>query len=1113
MSETARATRSELEAGFITPPNAARPRVWWHWMNGNIAKEGIKLDLEWMNRVGIGGFQMFDAGWNTPQVVPERLTYMTAPWKDALKYAVDLGREFGFEMAIAGSPGWSETGGPWVSPDQAMKKLVWSETIVRGGDAAPALPPPHDVAGTFQNFPNAGHVGSLGTQGPKPLDPFYRDARVVAFPLPACEHDALPAPAVTSSAGAVDPAILSDNDYVSAVDLPIVPGEPHATIQFDFGSAQTIRSLSVAVAPDNWAKPKVRRQAPPLGTLEASDDGVTFHPVAEVPGYELGRSSAPQHTLSIAPTTARFFRVNFTNPPEALDFRASPFRFSERPKAHRVSQLVLRGGARINRFEEKAGFGTLNDFYIHPGHPAEANAIVKSADVIDLTDRFNAETAALDWTAPDGQWVVLRVGYSLVGTKNHPASPEATGLEVDKLNRTHVKAYLDTYLAQYADASGAPLGKHGIAAMITDSWEAGTQNWTEDMPALFAAERGYPLLPFMPALFGYVVDGVAESEGFLWDFRRAIGDLVVKNHYGEIADTLHAHGMLHYCESMERERPTIGDGMAFKERSDVPMGAFWVRREHGEDIPNYGVDLQETASVAHLYGQNLVAAEAMTTNGDLSGWSDSPRSLKPVADEMMALGVNRFVIHTSVHQPLADAAPGLTLGPYGQHFNRNDTWAEPAGQAWVSYLTRCSHLLQAGRFAADIAYFYGQEAPITGLYAHDKFMDMPEGYAFDFVNDNALLDLFSVEDGRLTTPSCMRYRVLYLGGNSVALTLPVLKKLKTLITAGATVIGERPRFTPSQADDREAFAALVSELWGDHETRGLRGIGRGRLYQGRRLPQALAALGLHPDFDYTRVDPAHKLLFVHRQTPDLDIYFVNSRVATDAAFDLSLRVGRGSAEIWHPETGRITPVHARTEGDRTVVPLTLRPRETVFVVLSNGGARTAPASAPTLRTLFELAGEWNLRFQPKRGAPAEATFAHLEAWNESTDAGIRHFSGTATYAKRFALPQGARQHGERLILDLGSVREIAAVRLNGKPVGLCWAEPYEVDITDHVRGGDNDLEVDVTNLWVNRMIGDEIAKETGETISFTVFPVYRKDSPLLPSGLLGPVRIKVLSSR
>jgi len=799
-----------LRHGFAQPPAAARPRVWWHWMNGNITKEGIQKDLEWMHRVGIGGFQNFDAALGTPQVVDKRLVYMTPEWKDAFLFTTRLADKLGLEEAIAGSPGWSESGGPWVAPEQAMKKVVWSETVIEGGQPYHAmLPQPPNSSGPFQSAPFADDLAAGGGTAPT----YYADAVVLAYRLPPAELAAQSQqPIVTTSAGTIDAALLGDGDLAHSVPLPIAPVGETAWIQFAYPAAQTVRAVTFA------RSDRVPLQqfmgGPPGPELQASDDGVHFRALATLPRD----GSDAQHTIAIPETSARYFRAVFTTAPPPpvvmgdVDFASLGFKLPPPPTAYQISELVLHAGARINRFEEKAGFGLLSDLAAFPTPAMPAALAVTKSEVLDVS-RYMKPDGSFEWTPPAGRWLVLRMGCSPTGVTNHPASPEGTGLEVDKLSALHVRAYMNHYLDNYKSAVGALMGKRGLQYMISDSWEAGAQNWTEDLLAQFTRRRGYDPRPWLPTLTGRVVDSARASDRFLWDYRKTLGELLAENHYDQINALLKARGMGHYGESHESGRAMIGDGMEVKRGNDIPMAAMWTQVPGvNNDQPGYNADIRESASVAHIYGQNLVAAESMTAAA--AAWAWSPETLKPTADKELAMGLNRFVIHTSVHQPLVDKGPGLSLGPFGQWFTRNETWSGEGARAWVDYLARSSFMLQQGHFVADIAWFYGEDSNITALYSKAA-PPIPAGYNFDYLNADALQHRLSARAGRLVTPSGMQYHLLALDPRSARMSLPVLKAIRKLVAAGAIVSGARPTDSPSLADDQNEFQTIVQSMWGD----------------------------------------------------------------------------------------------------------------------------------------------------------------------------------------------------------------------------------------------------------------------------------------------------------
>jgi hypothetical protein len=1088
-----------LMSGFENPPQSARPRVWWHWMNGNITKEGIKLDLEWMHRVGIAGFQNFDAALNTPQVVDHRLAYMTPEWKDAFKYATTLADQLGMEEAIAGSPGWSESGGPWVPPAEGMKKYVWSETVVEGGQAFQGkLPKPPSVAGPFQ---------SIARSQEQPPPEFYADSAVVAYRAPADDTPSQELHAtVTFSGGSPDVAMLSDGDLEKATQLPIAPEGSNSWIQYEFPSLQTIRAITYVINDPPRLRMLAYKMPPPEVTLEASDNGEEYRVIAT-----LSAGRAAERTISFPAVTAKFFRVTFKRtPPQALPAAlvgVDPATYGPPITDYDIAELVLHPGARVNHFEEKAAFVPVNDLYGFVTPDVTPPQSIAKGDVIDLTTKMHPD-GTLDWTPPPGKWVVLRFGYSLLGITNHPATKEATGLEVDKMDHRFVARYMNTYLDSYRDTVGFNMmGKRGLTYIINDSWEAGSQNWTDNMIEQFKKLRGYDPLPWMPVLTGRIVESSEASDGFLWDFRKTIADLIANEHYGQLEATIRERKMGHYGESHEVNRAFVADGMEVKKFNEVPMGAMWTQLPGvNKDMFGYNADDRESASVAHIYGQNLAAAESMTTCDAAAAWAWSPATLKPTADAEFLDGINRFVIHESAHQPLFDKVPGMTLGPCGQWFNRNETWADQAGP-WVDYLSRTSYLLQQGHFGADMVYFYGEDSDLTAIFA-SKAPDIPAGYGFDYINADGLIHELSVNNGMITTPSGMSYRALGLDPYSRHMSLPVLRAIHKLVEDGATVAGPKPTDDPSLADDQGEFARLSDELFGIGG--GVHQVGKGTVYSGQTLTEVFDALKLAPDFEYTKPDADARLLFVHRKLTDGDLYFIDNRGDHPEQVDATFRVAGREPELWRAETGQSEAASFKIANGRTAVPLKLEPWGTVFVVFrtpTTSTSRTLPEASETL--LSTLSGPWSLSFQPDRGAPPAIVLDKLSSWSDNADAGVKYFSGTGTYTKSLDIPADWLKADARIWIDLGDVKNLAEIVVNGQNLGEVWHAPYRIDATAALKPGSNDISIKVTNAWVNRLIGDE--QPGAVKITFADVKPYRAESALLPSGLLGPVTISSIT--
>ncbi|MBZ5516767.1 MAG: glycoside hydrolase, partial [Acidobacteriia bacterium] len=822
----------------------------------------------------------------------------------------------------------------------------------------------------------------------------------------------------------------------------------------------------------------------------------------------------PVRTYSFPPIAAKVFRVTMGSPKPDPD--AELWGLPQR-KAIDIAEIEFSSTPRVNRWQDKAQFGNMVGFAPAATPAVPANQAIPRANVIDLTAKMRKD-GTLDWDVPAGQWVILRMGYSLTGQKNAPASPEATGYEVDKLSRKHVDSYLQYYVGQISDTLGPYFGK-SFRYFLMDSWEAGLENWTDDMISEFQKRRGYDPTPYLPVLAGRVVESAEVSDRFLWDFRRTIADLLAENHYGAATEYFAKYGVGLYAEAMGAADPTTGDGLQDKGRVSIPMGEFWTPPAGQTDTPEHPADMREASSAAHIYGKKIAAAESFTSCTTASVW-EPPSYLKPLGDDAFALGINRIVFHTSDQQPFVDEQhkPGMTLGFCGQHYTRNTTWAEQA-VAWNTYLARSSYLLQQGLFVGDLAYFYGEDAPATVPFWKELHPAPPEGYSYDWLNREVLLTRMSVKDGRLVLPDGMSYRVLVLPEDVDQLTVPVVRKIRDLVAAGATVVAPRPTQSPSLSgypSSDEEIRATANEVWGacDGRTVTEHAYGQGKMYWGEPLAEVLAAQNAPPDFQYNRPKIDSHLVWIHRRAADVDIYFVANQKERAEDFETSFRVEGKEAELWHPDTGLIEPADYQIEGGRTTVPLHLDPYGSVFVVFRQkvtAPSRTQPHPAST--ALTTVPGPWEVSFPPNWGAPPSIRLDSLISWTASSEGGVKYFSGTATYRKDIEVPPEWFRPGAKLVLDLGKVKEIAEVSVNGQSVGgILWKPPFEADVTGALKPGTNRLEIKITNLWPNRIIGDQQPDAT-KKYTFLDYRPFSKNSPLLESGLLGPVRVSEVTMK
>ena len=1071
----------ELRAGFDNPPQEARTQVWWHWLGGNVTRHGIREDLEWMDRIGLGGFHHFDAALASEQIVDKRLIYMEDDWKDALGYAAKLADSLGLEMTIASCPGWSATGAPWVQPKDAMKKLVWRTEVIEGGrHYSGKLPEPFRTTGAFQN------AGAEG-RGSASVAEYYEDVAVIAMPLVDGDLTMEEMGAkLTSSGGEFRLAELCDDDLTNGALLPNAPGG-QAWVMFEFPEPQLIRAVTLSDGRGAGRGAGGRSSV----WLESSEDGRNFSKVAD-----LQTGGAAMRTVSVPATTAKYFRVVYRNAgaPAASIFGRSAVPAA--PSGTKISELVLHSASQVHRSQDKSAFTAAASLSSYPTPASPDEQFTGPESVLDISDRMDSE-GNLEWDVPEGRWKVWRFGYSLTGKQNHPAPPDATGLEVDKLDPVAWTNFFHTYFDLYKDATDGLIGKRGVQYVLNDSYEAEQENWTPAMFEEFQTRRGYDLHKWMPVLAGAVIGSPEQSDAFLWDWRKTIGDLITANYDLLTEIAVEEYGMKgRYTEAHEGGRVYPVDGMDVKRNAAVPMSAMWVcapwlgRTPDGDIVRSgYIADCQESASVAHVYGQNIAAAESLTAWGDAVQYSYTPRNLKSVADLELACGINRFVIHESAHQPSDTFVPGLSMGMIGQWFNRHDTWAEQAG-VWVDYMSRSSYMLQAGHNVADVLVYYGEDANITSLFS-GRQPALPYGYKFDYLNPDGLLNQIVMKDGTLASKSGTRYRVLWLERNNEVMSVDVLKKILSLVEDGAVVCGPRPLRTGGLLESREEFDSLVSKIWDS---------GRKNVYENTPIAQVLADEAVMPD---VISDSAAEMRFLHRTLDGVEIYWINKPSDRYLDTEVSFRVSGLKPEIWHPDNGTVEPASYRIEGDRTVVKLGLVPDDAVFVVFS--GKAEAPSvelPEPVVTELATLDGPWNVEFQEGRGAPESAVFDELKSLSESDEFGIRYFSGVADYTSSVSLPavEGST------VLDLGEVGDLAEVYVNGRYCGTAWKEPFRVDVSEAVREGENQIEIKVVNTWVNRLIGDE-QPDCPEQITYVDTRQYKADTPLHPSGLIGPVKL------
>jgi hypothetical protein len=745
----------------------------------------------------------------------------------------------------------------------------------------------------------------------------------------------------------------------------------------------------------------------------------------------------------------------------------------------------------------------------YPAWPAAD--CVQPADVLDLTGQLSPD-GELNWQAPAGRWTIMRLGRTSTGQTTRPAPQPGLGFETDKFDRAaldvHYRAFIEKLLSQagrHTNANG------GLTMLHFDSWEMGSQNWSSRFREEFQQRRGYDPLRFLPAYSGRVVGGVETSERFLWDVRHTAQELTVENQVGYLKQLAHRNGLTLSVEPYDLN--PSGD-LTMGRVADVPQCEFW----HLGFDTDYSVF--EAASIGHTCGRKIVAAEAFTSNPG-EDWQADPAALKVQGDWGFCAGVNRFDFHRFQAQPWNDRYPGMTMGPYGVHWDRTQTWWDMV-PAYHAYLARCQALLQRGVSVADVCFLAAEGAPHVFRAPSSAVGGTPpdhSGYNFDGCAPETLRERAEVKGGRIVFPGGTSYRVLVLPEKQT-MTPELLRKIKSLVRDGATVFGPPPMKSPSLQNypkcDLEV-KALARELWGDGQKTFNHALGRGRvIWQETQvkpleeygdfaaITNVLAGMGVRPDFEADG-----PLRFTHRGDGQADMYFVANREMKAVDVDCTFRVAGKQPELFDPLTGERRALPQFVEhGGRTVVPMHFEAAQSFFVIFRNPLASPiATRNFPAFKPALELSGSWTVNFDPAWGGPEQVLFNSLDDWSRRPEPGIKYYSGKAIYRKTFDLPDQTVASGQKCVLDLGKVKNLARVRLNGHDLGVVWCAPWRVEVTGVIVGGINHLEIEVANLWPNRLIGD-LSLPEGQRHTWTTVNPFTKDSPLLPSGLLGPVTLQ-----
>jgi hypothetical protein len=899
----------DLRSGFLDPPDAARPWVYAIVMDGNLTREGITADLEAMHRVGIRGLMYFEVD----QFVPKGpVRFLTTAWREMLQHLMNEASRLGITINANNDGGYCGSGGPWVTPELSMQMLVWSEARIQG---------PGRVSQTLRQ--------------PRTIRDYYRDVAVLAFPTPPAESVRMAdhAPVLTYGLDRrpFDFAPLIDGDLATAAVLPPTPEGQPQYLNIEFPEPFVARALTLALDPWN---------AEVTGTLEVSDEGRDFRPVRS---YTL---RWPVSSVNFPAVTARHYRLSMQGPSEDYDWLFRTF-----AKGYPIAEVELHAGLRIEDIPGKAAYIRRDLNLGEADIPAE---MATNRELILDLSRYMTSDGHLTWYAPPGGWTVLRIGHTSTGKMNHPAPQESVGLECDKLSRRAIEVHFDGFVRKLVQDQAA-VGAKALTMTHIDSWETGGQNWTPGLREEFQKRRGYDLLPYLAVLTGRAVENREVSERFLWDLRQTVGDLLLDNYAGHLQEISHRHGL---TLSIEGYGGGPVSDVAYAGRADIPMCEFWTGMPAWWDLLMGWC--KAMASAAHLYGSKILMAESFTAEPQGAKWQNHPYQLKTLGDLAFTLGVNRMVFHRYAMQPWLDPKPGMTMGAFGIHHERTNTWWEQS-RAWHEYLSRCQFLLQQGQFVADVAYLGSENSPHS--FPRRELLEpaIPPGYDFDDLPPEVLLDRAAVRGGLLVFPTGMSYRVLVLPPGRT-MTPALLRRVKELVLAGATVVGQPPESSPSLANYPrcdEEVRQLAADLWGgcDGVSIAENRFGQGRVVWGKPLQDVLTSLGARPDFTCRDAAVGSDIRYVHRATDGEDIYFVASAIPEERRFLCTFRVSGKHPELWWPDTGRIESVALFDERDgATHIPLTLDPCGSVFVVFRPHSELAAEGVISVRRNGVEISG-------------------------------------------------------------------------------------------------------------------------------------------------------------
>lgn len=788
-----------------------------------------------------------------------------------------------------------------------------------------------------------------------------------------------------------------------------------------------------------------------------------------------------------------------------------------------------------------------------------ANIVKNTLDttkIINVSRFFDSEKDVLTWKAPSGDWEILRYVCSNSGQQLVLPSPHSAGLTIDHFDSTAVQTHLMYIINRLKPVLG-DFRKTALKSFYLASYEARGFVWTSTLSKEFKKINGYDIYKFLPSFFDHELFNHETTKRVQADLKKTLSELMINNLYKKSKEICNRYGLKINSEAGGPGYPLYnGPAEPLKALGalDIPRGEFWVNHSryykdsNGKDSIDILRVVKEVAAASHIYKRGVVEQEAFTS---FQNWQEGPFDLKPFGDRAFCEGMNRVVFHGFSHNPTGTGFPGIVYHA-GTHFNDKNPWWTKI-KPFIDYLARNSYILQKANFVADVLYYYGDKIPNSATPKNTHFVVGP-GYDYEVVNTEILLKGLTVRNGKLVLSNGANFSMLALDRED-EINPAVLAKLNELAKQGAMIVGPRPQMVAAlknQPNTGKKGEDMINQLWATvSEYSKVEMDKKGKIYSAIKPSEILEALGVSADLNYSDKE-SFLLDFIHYQKLDMEFYFIRNTTNQWVSRECGFRQQSKVPEIWNPMTGEVVSVPVYNQDGKYIkIPITLAPYGSYFVVFKKkpsgthySGIITSNGHPPLIEYTkygiqflqegtFSLVGEagskqikndiklkniegpWELTFPKGWGAADSASFPKLISWTEAADKGIKYFSGTATYHKTFAYSNDAAALKEhRLYLDLGELSKVAEVWLNGKSLGITWATPHRFDITDFIINGNNILKVEVANTWSNRLTGDALTGEkyTNTNLKISSNGVTWANTPLIKSGLLGPVTLRLVKS-